>query len=106
MNRISQDVKPVNTLKECFLDNLWFKVLSFIAVVMIVISLFLPPQGVIDPSVIAAVGEIFAFSALWSVLYALKNGHSAQISHGETTVILKDKQLEDKSLDGADLNEE
>lgn len=50
----------------------------------------MPPQGVIDPSVIGGVGEIFAFSALWSVVYAIKKGKSAQITHGNTTVVVRD----------------
>lgn len=77
-------------LKECFLDNLWFKILSFLAVAMLITSMILPPAGAIDPSVIGGVGEIFAFSALWSVMYAINHGHGAQITHGNTTVIIKD----------------
>lgn len=77
-------------LRDCFLENAWFKILSFLAVAMLITSMILPPQGVIDPSVIGGVGEIFAFSALWSVIYAINHGHGAQITHGNTTVVIKD----------------
>lgn len=78
------------TFKECVLHNIWFHVLSGIAVIMLIVSMILPPTGTIDPSVIAGVGEVFAFTALWSVVRAIDAGHSAQISHGSTTVVLKD----------------
>ena len=77
------------TFKECALDNWWFKILSIVAMAMLVISMFLPPQGVIDPSVIAGVGEIFAFAALWSFIKALDRGHTATLTHGDTTVTVK-----------------
>ena len=42
-------------------------VLSVIAVALIIGSFFVPPTGVVDSSVLAAVGEIFAFAALFAV---------------------------------------
>lgn len=78
------------TFKECVLENAWFKVLSGISVIMLIVSMVLPPAGAIDPSVIAGVGEIFAFSALWSVIHAIDRGHSAQVTHGNTTVVIRE----------------
>lgn len=79
--------------KECVLDNLWFKILSIIAILLMITSFFMPPQGVIDPSVLAGTGEIFAFAALWTVVKAIDNGHHATVTHGDTTVTVgKDKK--------------
>ena len=63
-------------------------VLSFIAVTLIVVSFLIPPQGVVDSSVLAAVGEIFAFAALFAVWEAVDKGIDAKIVHGNTTVTL------------------
>ena len=63
-------------------------ILSFIAVGLIVASFIIPPQGVVDGSVLAAVGEIFAFAALFAVWEAVDKGIDAKIVHGDTTIIL------------------
>ena len=79
------------TFKECILDNMWFKILSAISIILIIISFFLPPQGVIDPSVMAAVGEIFAWGALFTVLKAIDKGKTISMQHGDTTIIVNGK---------------
>ena len=43
-------------------------VLVFIGVIMILLSMFLPPIGEIHPSVLTALGEVFTFSgSLWGL---------------------------------------
>ena len=63
-------------------------VLSFISVGLIVASFIVPPMGVVDGSVLAAVGEIFAFAALFAAWEAIDKGIDAKITHGNTTVTL------------------
>lgn len=85
-------------VKEYVLNNLWFKVLSFISIALMIISFFLPPQGVIDPSVMGATGEIFAFAALGAVLKAMDKGKTVSMKHGETEIVINGKiyKLEDE----------
>lgn len=71
-------------LRKCVVDNICFVVLTFISVGMLIASFLVPPTGVIDGSVLAAVGEIFAFAALGSVVKAIENGMSAKIEHKGT----------------------
>lgn len=88
------------TFKECILENAWFKVLSLSSVILIFISLILPPMGVIDPSVIAATGEIFGFAALWTVIKAIDKGKSVEVKHGETTIaVRKRKEDEEENIE-------
>lgn len=61
-------------------------VLSAITVGLIVASFIVPPTGVIDPSVLKAAGEIFAFATLWVVREAIKEGLSVKAVHGNTTI--------------------
>ena len=46
----------------------------------------MPPTGMIDPSVIGAVGEITGFGALWELHVAIRRGFDAKIQHHDTTI--------------------
>ena len=48
----------------------------------------MPPMGVIDGSVLTAVGEIFGFAALTTVWHAIDKGIDAKITHGSTEMNL------------------
>jgi hypothetical protein len=87
--------------EKCILNNLWFKVLSAISVVLIIISFILPPTGEIHPSVMAAVGEIFAFAALGTVIHAIDKDKTISMTHGDTTITVNGKtyKLEEKEED-------
>lgn len=85
--------KQVKEVYENYIEhNVWFKVLSMCAIALIVASFIVPPLGIIDSSVLAAVGEIFGFAALWTLIKAIDKGKVASISHGNTTISVgKDK---------------
>lgn len=78
-------------------DNMWFIILTFISIGMLVTSLFIPPMGVIDGSVLAAVGEIFGFAALGTLLKAIESGWSAKMTKGDTVVELAPDDDEDEN---------
>jgi sugar phosphate permease len=60
---------------------------SFIASLSLIIAGFLvPPMGVIDGSVLTAVGELIAFPALAFGLRAVEMGYDAHITHGNTSI--------------------
>lgn len=62
--------------------------LAFISVALIIASFFTPPEGVVDGSVLAAVGELFGFAALFAVWEAIDRGIDAKITHGNTSIEL------------------
>lgn len=76
------------------LHNIPFYILSTIAVGLIIASFIVPPHGVIDPSVLAAVGEIFAFSSLYTVIIAIEKGMPTRIRHRDTEIKVGDKREE------------
>ena len=80
------------TFKDCVLDNVWFKILSLAAIILIFVSLIMPPAGVIDPSVIAASGELMGWGALWTVLVAMKKGKGISVKHGETEITINGRK--------------
>ena len=63
-------------------------ILAAVAVVLIVVSFFVPPRGVIDGSVLAAVGELFAFASLFMIWESVDRGMDAKITHGGTKIEL------------------
>ena len=72
-----------------------FLVCLLTSVGLILASFVTPPMWIIDGSVLAAVGELFAFAALGEVAEAIARGHSASISHGNTTIEIKKEENED-----------
>jgi hypothetical protein len=64
--------------------------LTVVSVALLIGSFFCPPMGKIDGSVLAGVGEIFAFAALWFAKDAFF-GHDAKatIKHGNTEMTIE-----------------
>ena len=75
-------------------NNLYFWVFGGIAILLIIVSFFIPPMAVVDGSIIACVGELFAFAALGAVIHAIDKGKTASVSHGQTTVTIGDKDID------------
>ncbi len=57
-----------------------------LSIVLIFTSFIVPPMAVIDASVIAAVGELFAFATLGCVVTAMNKGADVSITKGDTTL--------------------
>ena len=74
------------------LKNISVHVLSFISIALIVASWFVPPMGIIDGSVLAGTGEIFAFAALGTVIKAIDKGIDATITKGDTSITIGDRK--------------
>lgn len=90
MEDIRQMVKNVSKTTSTLLGCL-----TFVTVGLLVASFLVPPTGVIDPSVLKAAGEIFAFGTLWVVREAIKEGLSVKATHGNTTIeVGKDEEGE------------
>lgn len=75
-----------------FLKGHWtFDVFSLVSIGLIIASFIVPPTGVIDPSVLAATGELFAFAALYVVFVAVQKGTRASVQKGDTTLTVSGK---------------
>lgn len=66
-------------------------ILTTIAVALIVGGFFVPPMGEIDGSVLTAVGEIFAFAALWTTIYSISRGADVKIQHNNTNITIENE---------------
>lgn len=77
-------------IKEAIHSNVWIKIFGITSIFLMVVSFFLPPIGTIDNSVIAAIGELFAWAALWSFIHAIDNGKDAKVKHNDTSITVGD----------------
>lgn len=71
-----------------------FLTLSMCAVGLLVGSFLVPPLGVIDGSVLAGVGEIFAFSSLGTVLDSIHLNKKATVRKGALELSIGDVEKE------------
>lgn len=63
-------------------------ILTAISVILIIAGFITPPLGSIDGSVLTAVGELFAFAALWTTIIAINRGADVTINHGKTNITI------------------
>ena len=59
-----------------------------ISVALIIAGFIMPPAGKIDPSVLTAVGEFFAFATLGTVIYGVNRGTDVTVKHKDTEIKL------------------
>lgn len=73
--------------------NLIFYILTFISISLVIASFIVPPTGIIDPSVIAAVGELAGFGALGAIYFAIDKGGNTTFRHKYMEIEYNDKKL-------------
>ena len=74
------------TREKCRACRIAFVVCLVVSIALIVGGFFVPPKGVIDGSVLKAVGELFAFSALAVGAHAIRLGYDLKVTKGDTTI--------------------
>ena len=79
---------------------------SLTAIGLFIASFLVPPMGEIDPSVLKAGGIIFAFAALAEAREAIIEGLGVKVTHGTTTIEVKDQDGKDDHEPGAGEEEE
>lgn len=81
------------------------EVVSFaVSVCLIVVGFLLPPAGVIDGSVITAVGELLAFGVLAKAIDTIEDGRAAHINTGHTSISIGAKDPDHDSNNPNDNN--
>lgn len=63
-----------------------------VSIAMLIVSFFLPPTGVIDPSVLKAAAILLGFAALGIAGKNLADGKDVTFTHGDTEVTIGDKE--------------
>ena len=78
--------EPHKLARKCVICWVAFAVCLGVSIGLIVGGFFTPPKGVIDGSVLKAVGELFAFAALAVGGHALTLGYDLKIAKGDTEI--------------------
>jgi len=82
-------------LKKAIVGNTPFWVLTIVAILLLIVAFILPPTAIIDKSVLAAVGELMGFGALWAVVKAIDEGTSATLKHNNTSLTVGKEEEEE-----------
>lgn len=82
LRAMSRNVRTSTTV------GIWVCTVS--AIGLLVASFIVPPMGEISPSVLKAGSLIFAFAALIEVREAITEGLGVKLTHGQTTVEVRD----------------
>ena len=72
--------------RECRACKMAFMVCLITSIALITAGFMVPPMGVIDGSVLTAVGELLAFPVIGFGFRAVELGYDMRINHGNTTV--------------------
>ena len=83
-NRIVSE--KVDEPRTFILSRITFAVCFFVSVGLIVAGFFVPPMGIIDGSVLTAIGELLLFPTLLYAYRAIELGLSVKFQKGDTSV--------------------
>ena len=72
--------------RKCGFCAITFGICLFVSIALIVGGFFVPPTGVIDGSVLTAVGELIVFPAIAFGFRAIELGYDMKINHGSTSI--------------------
>ena len=76
----------VERIKKATSHNAPFWVCLSVSIALIVAGFIMPPTGKIDGSVLTALGELFAYPALYTLWLAIRDGGNANMKHGKTSL--------------------
>lgn len=79
-------VEKTDGTRSFWLSRFTFAICFFVSVGLMIGGFFVPPMGVIDGSVLTAVGELLLFPTLLYAYRALKLGYEVKFQKGETSV--------------------
>ena len=82
--------------QRCCACRIIFAACFVVSVALIVGGFFVPPMGIIDGSVLTAVGELFAFPALAYGFRALELGYELKLQHGDTRLVIHNKEEDEE----------
>ena len=83
-NRIVSE--KVDEPRTFVLSRITFAVCFFVSVGLIIAGFFVPPMGIIDGSVLTAIGELLLFPTLLYAYRAIELGLSVKFQKGDTSV--------------------
>lgn len=70
-----------------------------VSVVLLLVSWIMPPQWIIDSSVIQAVAELLGFSCIGIAIHSIEKGMDVTLRHGNTELTIEndDEQIDSEN---------
>lgn len=90
-----KDIKNVSKAERCCICRMVFAVCFVLSASLIVAGFLVPPMGVIDGSVLTAVGELIAFPTLLYGFRAVELGLEVKFQKGDTSLEIHNKEDEE-----------
>jgi len=85
----------IEVSKDCGALGGWVSLLT--SIFLLIGAALTPPMFIIDSSIIAAVGELFAFGALFKapqMINSIREGKSLKVQKGDTTIEVNSQATE------------
>lgn len=86
--------KDMTTKQKCKACVIAFIVAFTVSIGLIIAGFCVPPHGVIDGSVLKAVGELFGFAAMAVGSHAITLGYDLKVQKGDTTIAIDNNHNE------------
>lgn len=61
-----------------------------VSAILIIAGFIVPPMGVIDGTVLTAVGEMLVFPVIYTAYNAIMSGKEIKLNHGKTSITVGD----------------
>ena len=82
----AKNCNETKTEQKCCFCRIVFSICFLISAVLVITGFFMPPAGVIDGSVLTAVGEMLLFPTLVYGFRAVELGLEIKFQKGDTTI--------------------
>lgn len=89
--------KETDGTRSFWLSRFTFVICFFVSVGLTIGGFFVPPMGVIDGSVLTAIGELLLFPTLLYGFRALELGYKIKFQKGETSIEMHKNQTSGNS---------
>lgn len=86
----------MSKLRYIWHHDIWLRILTLTSIALIVGAFFVPPRAVIDSSILAAVGELAGFGAIWQVSKAIDKGVDTSVKHKDTEITVTNPDSDGK----------
>lgn len=90
-----KDMKNGSKEQKCCICKITFAVCFLVSLSLIIGGFFVPPMGIIDGSVLTAVGELIAFPTLLYGFRAIELGLEVKFQKGDTSLEIHNKEAEE-----------
>ena len=98
MNSIIKEQQTDGT-RSFWLSSMTFLVCFFVSVGLIIGGFFVPPMGVIDGSVLTAIGELLLFPTLLYAFRAVEMGMKVKFQKGETSIEIHRREKDQHDIE-------